>query len=161
MDFPAGGYPIATAMVAIHGQERFPERSEAWWRWITAHEIGHMYWSEHVLADGPDSLGWLMIGLGIHADREYRRARGIKDAGELWPTYAGGVAKGFDTTMDVTTEQARRIKFDFNNVVIHGKSSAALNALESVIGAKTFDALYRRCLRSMPASASAGANSSG
>jgi len=49
--------------------------------------------------------------------------------------------------MDVTAEQERAIKWDSNNVVEHGKSSAALNALESVIGQKTFDATYRRCLR--------------
>ncbi len=146
-DYPAGGYPIGSAVVAVHGQERFNERGEAWWQWITAHEIGHMYWSEYVLAQGADSLDWLMIGLGIYADREYRRARAIKDAGELWPTYASGAAKGYDTTLDATPQQVRRIKWDFNNVVIHGKSSAALNALESVIGAKTFDSVYRRCLR--------------
>jgi len=146
-DAPVGGYPIATAMVAIHGQERFGERSEAWWQWITAHEIGHMYWSEHILAQGPDSLDWLMVGLGIYADREYRRSRGITDAGELWKTYVSGVGKGYDTTLDVTPEQLSRIKWDFNNVVLHGKSSAALNALESVIGAKTFDTVYQRCLR--------------
>jgi hypothetical protein len=146
-DYPAGGYPVATAMVAIHGQERMAERPDDWWKWITAHEIGHMYWSHYVLAKGPDSLDWLMIGLGIHADREYRRARGITGAGDLWPTFASGVAQGYDTTMDIPAAKEEAIKWDFNNVVIHGKSSAMLNALESVIGASTFDKAYKRCLR--------------
>jgi hypothetical protein len=52
-DYPAGGYPVATAMVVVHGQERMKEKPDDWWRWITAHEIGHMYWSEHVLAQSP------------------------------------------------------------------------------------------------------------
>ncbi len=146
-DEPQGGYPVATGIVAIHGQERMAERPDDWWKWITAHEIGHMYWSNYVLAQGANSLDWLMVGLGIHADREYRRARGITKAGELWPNYESGVSKGYDTTMDFKVEQERAIKWDLNNVVEHGKSSAALNALESVIGAKMFDAAYRRCLR--------------
>jgi len=145
-DDPKGGYPVATGMVFVHGQERMAERPDDFWKWITAHEIGHMYWSNYVLAQGADTLDWLMIGLGIHADREYRRARGITNVGELRQTYAEGVEKGYDTTMDVTDEQGRAIQWDFNNVVEHGKSSAALDALESVIGAKTFDAAYRRCL---------------
>ena len=75
MDRPAGGFPFATGIVSIHGQERLDERSEDFWRWITAHEIGHQYWGEHVLeADFP---GWLWIALGIWMDREYARERGL------------------------------------------------------------------------------------
>jgi tetratricopeptide (TPR) repeat protein len=147
MDYPAGGYPPASALVVIHGQHRRAERPEAFWRWITAHEVGHMYWGDHVLAQGPDSLSWLMIGLGIHADREYRRARGITEAGVLESNYASGVQQGRDTTMDLTKEQEAAIQWDFNNVVEHGKSAALLNALESVIGVETFRSLYLRCLK--------------
>jgi tetratricopeptide (TPR) repeat protein len=148
MDYPAGGYPPASALVVVHGQHRMAERPEAFWRWITAHEIGHMYWGDHVLAQGPDSLSWLMIGLGIHGDREYRRARGIMGGvGALEANYVSGVIQGRDTTMDVTKEQESAIQWDFNNTVKHGKSSALLNALEAVIGGETFGNLYRRCLR--------------
>jgi hypothetical protein len=148
MDYPAGGYPPATALVVIHGEERMPERPEAHWRWITAHEIGHMYWSNYVLAQGSDDLNWLMIGLGIHADREYRRARGIKsDAIQLEQVYVSGAKQGLDTTMDVTDEQLDAIHWDFNNTVEHGKSAAMLDALESIVGAETFVRIYRRCLK--------------
>jgi tetratricopeptide (TPR) repeat protein len=147
MDYPAGGYPAATGLVVIHGQERLPERPEAFWRWITAHEIGHQYWSEEVLGQGPDGLSWLTIGLGIHMDREYRKARGITDAVALESDYIDGVRQGLDTTMDVTAEEQAAIKWDFNNVVEHGKSAALMNALESVIGVETFDRAYGRCLR--------------
>jgi hypothetical protein len=147
MDSPSGGYPPATALVTIHGQERFAERPEAFWRWITAHEVGHMYWGDYVLAQGPDSLSWLMLGMGIRADQEYRRARGIKDAGNLEANWGSGLIQGRDTVMDVTREQRRSIRWDFNNIVEHGKSIAMLNALESVVGRETFADLYRRCLR--------------
>ena len=147
MDSPNGGYPPATALFVVHGQERLAERPEAFWRWITAHEVGHMYWGDYVLAQGPDSLSWLMLGMGIRADQEYRRARGIKGAGNLESNWGSGLTQGRDTTMDVTREQARSIRWDFNNIVEHGKSIAMLNALESVMGRETFAGLYRRCLR--------------
>ena len=147
MDYSAGGDPPATALVVVHGQHRMVERPEAFWRWITAHEIGHMYWGDYVLAQGSDSLSWLMIGMGIHADQEYRRARSITGAGVLAAVYESGVQQGRDTTMDVTQEQESAIEWDFNNIVEHGKSIAMINALESVIGRGGFDALYRRCLR--------------
>jgi tetratricopeptide (TPR) repeat protein len=148
MDRPAGGYPPATGLIVIHGQERLSERPEAFWRWITAHEIGHMYWSNYVLAQGPEDLPWLMIGLGLHADHEYRRARDIKGGvGALEQNYVSGVKQGLDTTMDVTEEQQAAIPWDFNNIVEHGKSIAFLNALESVLGTEGFDKVYRRCLK--------------
>ncbi len=148
MNYPAGGYPPATGLVVIHGQERFSERPDPFWRWITAHEIGHMYWSNYVLAQGPDDLTWLMIGLGLHADHEYRRARDITGGtGALEQNYVSGVQQGIDTTMDVTPEQEAAIHWDFNNIVEHGKSIAFLNALESVIGTEIFAKVYRRCLK--------------
>ena len=84
----------------------------------------------------------------VHADRAYRRARGITGSvGALEANYISGVMQGLDTTMDITTEQESAIQRDFNNTVIHGKSTALLNALESVIGAETFEKLYHRCLK--------------
>ncbi|UCC67735.1 MAG: hypothetical protein JSV79_11545, partial [Armatimonadota bacterium] len=56
-----GGSPLATGVVAIHGQSPFGEASDEWWRWIMAHEIGHQYWGEHV--HDPDNPAWLWIGL--------------------------------------------------------------------------------------------------
>jgi hypothetical protein len=147
MDHPAGGYPAATGLVVVHGQERLAERPETFWRWITAHEIGHQYWSEHVLAEGRDPLSWLMIGLGIRADGEYRLARGITDVGRQASKYIRGVSQGLDTTMDVTAEKRATIKWDFNNIVDHGKGAALVDALAAVIGADAFEVVYRRCLR--------------
>jgi len=145
-DQPIGGCPVGSGLIAIHGEEHMREKPDDWWKWVTAHEIGHMYWSEHVLAQGPDWINWLLVGLGLHADQEYARARGI-NGGDLLKVYASGVKAGYDTTMDLTAKQLEAVQWDYNNIVMHGKSLAMEKALEAVIGAKTYDAAYRRCLR--------------
>ena len=76
-----GGYPFATGIVAILGEEQFEKKPRSHWQWITAHEIGHQYWGEYVM--DTDSPAWLWIGLGIYADHEYSRARGV-----LGPAYS-------------------------------------------------------------------------
>ena len=77
-DRPMGGYPYASGLVVVHGQETFDpakgEKGNAWWTWITAHEIGHQYWGESAMSGdvaGDYTEAWLMIGLGICADKEY------------------------------------------------------------------------------------------
>jgi hypothetical protein len=111
MEDPAGGFPFATGIVAIHGQERLNERPTDFWRWITAHEIGHQYWGEYVLE--ADSPGWLSIALGIYMDREYARARGL-DRGihrRMMERYLKGVREGVDTTVERPAEQLASIDF--------------------------------------------------
>jgi tetratricopeptide (TPR) repeat protein len=143
MDYPAGGYPVATSIVVIHGQQRFDERAEDWWRWIVAHEIGHQYWGEYVLEK--DLPGWLWIGMGIYADQQYCRARGLKHRFGV-QQYTDGVAQGLDTTVALTPEQLEKVSFDFNNVVIHAKGYAIISALACYLGPETFDRIYQRCL---------------
>jgi tetratricopeptide (TPR) repeat protein len=144
-----GGYPFATAMVMIHAQLRFAELPETHWRWITAHEIGHQYWLEHVLAHEPEGRwGWLMIGLGLWVDREYSRVRGMA---HLHPkrlgSYADAVRKGFDTTVEMPPEQVRRLKFDYNSVVTHNKAFGIVSALAAIVGAEVFERAHARALR--------------
>jgi hypothetical protein len=145
---PMGGYPVATAMVAIHGQEVLSERPRIHWQWITAHEIGHQYWLEHVLSAERGHWGWLMIGLGIHADRGYCLARGLglDKHREIIRRYTAGVREHLDTTVERPYEQLANVGFDFNNVVIHGKGYAIISALECVLGPETFALVVRRCL---------------
>jgi tetratricopeptide (TPR) repeat protein len=155
-DRPMGGYPYASGMVVIHGQETFDpakgEKANRWWTWITAHEIGHQYWGESVMSG--DVLGdftdsWLMIGLGICADKGYMlgkgygwdRHRGFIDG------YLGGVKARDDTTLDAPPSLVKTQKYDRNNVLIHGKGFAVLSALETVLGPETFDRAYRRAAR--------------
>jgi len=145
-DRPMGGFPFATNIVSIHGQEKFGDKTKDFWQWITAHEIGHQYWGEYVMeADNP---GWLWIGLGIYADREYSCTRGLDKAIHrgFFDRYIQGMREGVDTTVERPLEQLATINFDHNNIVIHGKGFAIISALESVIGRDAFRKVYQRCL---------------
>ncbi len=146
MDQPAGGYPMTTSIIVIHGMGRMAEKPEIHWRWITAHEIGHQYWGRHVLER--DDPGWLWIGLGIYMDREYCRARnlGTEKHKELVARYIEGVREGLDTTVSRSQEEKSQIKFDFNNVVIHGKGFAIISALDCLLGPETFGRIHTQCL---------------
>jgi len=143
---PAGGYPIASAIVGIHGQEQFENAPESHWRFITAHEVGHQYWMEHVL-QSPGAF-WLMIGLGVYADRSFMLAKGYSDQHErdMMRRYIAGVREGLDTRMDRSEEEAEKVDFDYDNVVVHGKGSSFISVLAYSLGKETFESAYRRCL---------------
>ncbi|HET8547134.1 MAG TPA: hypothetical protein VFL57_03980 [Bryobacteraceae bacterium] len=148
MDRPSGGYPVTTATVVIHGQERLQDAPPEHWKWITAHEIGHQYWIEHVLSAGEQGLEWLMIGLGIYVDREYARARGLEARhAQFLRTYMDGVREGRDTTLELTPEHFNAIQWDAGNIVEHGKGFAVISALDMVLGAEMFGRVHRRALR--------------
>ncbi len=144
---PMGGYPFASGIVVIHGQERFKKKPLLHWKWITAHEIGHQYWGEYVMDS--DTPAWLWIGMGIYADREYTifRNLGMDKHTGLMNRYLGGVRKHLNTTVDIPRAQYRKIGYDFNNVVIHGKGYSIISALEFVLGKETFEKIYKRCLK--------------
>lgn len=146
---PAGGYPIATSLVAVHGMEAYSKRPETFWRWIAAHEIGHQYWYEHVMSrDYPNSIGWLLIGLGVYADREYSRARDIDGPHrEMLDRYVVGARNGLDTTASRSEADIDALDWDFNNVVTHGKGFAIVSALAVTMGEPAFNRMYRRLLR--------------
>ena len=148
-DNPMGGYPAATNLVVVHGLEKMAERDELHWRWITAHELGHQYWFEYVMPEFPDQIGWLMIGLGIYADREYIRDRGLapdKHLG-LMNRFIDGIREGLDTRADIPGDYVNDIDFDFNNVVIHGKGYSIISALNRYLGDELFDRIHACCLR--------------
>jgi len=143
---PWGGYPFASGIVVIHGQEKFDTKPVLHWKWITAHEIGHQYWGEYVMDD--DVPAWLWIGMGIYADREYTISRnlGMDKHNGLMNRYRDGLIKHYDTTVDIPLVQFKQIKFDHNNVVIHGKGFSIISALESVLGKPVFQNIYKKCL---------------
>ena len=150
---PWGGYPFASAIVVIHGEETYDakkgEKEQTWWKWITAHEIGHQYWGEFVMPDdvrGPYTDSWFMIGMGISADKAYMLGRGYGwDRHRAFiDRYLVGAKGKLDTTMDAPPSLAKTQKFDTNNIIIHGKGFAVLSALETLIGRETFERIYRR-----------------
>ena len=153
---PMGGYPYASGVVVIHGQETFDpakgDKELTWWKWITAHEVGHQYWGESVMsgdAVGDYTESWLMIGMGISADKEYmlRRGFGWDRHRAFIDRYLVGAKGKLDTTMDAPPSLVKAQRFDRNNVLIHGKGFAVLSALETVLGRESFDLIYRRTVR--------------
>lgn len=143
-----GGYPFATGIVVIHGQETFKEgESLLHWQRITAHEIGHEYWGEWVL--DPDSPAWLWIGMGIFADTEYLLSQKIDpERRASWMgNYLQGISRYYDTTVDIPPAHLSKIKYDHNNTVIHSKGFSIISALDSVLGRETFERIYKKCLR--------------
>lgn len=61
--------------------------------------------------------------------------------------YIKGVRDGLDTTVSRSLEERSKIKFDFNNIVIHGKGFSIISALDCVLGEALFDRICRRCLK--------------
>lgn len=143
---PMGGYPMNSGIVVIHGEETFDPAKPGHWQFITAHEIGHQYWGEWVMDD--DHPDWLWIGLGIYADRSYceqAKVLPLRERGMI-EGYMEGVEQHLDTTEDRPPEEVARIKFDYNNVVVHGKGFAIISALQTVLGKPAFESIYRSCL---------------
>ncbi len=143
-----GGYPFATGIVVIHGEETFKEgESLTHWQRITAHEIGHEYWGEGVL--DPERPAWVWIGMGIFADTDYILARKIDpERRQSWMSnYLNGMAMYNDTTVDIPPAQLSNIRYDHNNTVIHSKGFSIVSALDSVLGRETFERIYKKCLQ--------------
>jgi tetratricopeptide (TPR) repeat protein len=143
-----GGYPFATGIVVIHGEETFKEgESLTHWQRITAHEIGHEYWGEWVLDS--DDPAWVWIGMGIFADTEYILARNIDPhRRQGWMSnYLDGTAMYNDTTVDIPPAQLSKIQYDHNNTVIHSKGFSIISALDSLLGRSTFEKIYKKCLK--------------
>ena len=144
---PWGGYPLASGIVVVHGQEKMASRNADFWQWITSHEVGHQYWGEYVLdADEP---AWLWIGLGLFADREYSRAGGLsadRHSG-FFAQFLAGVEKRFDTTLDIPPALKARLDWDRNKTIVEGKGFSVVSALNGVLGREVFLRVYTRALR--------------
>jgi len=149
---PMGGYPFASGIVVIHGEEQFKTMPPLHWEWITAHEIGHQYWGEYVMSDDyPYSYTstWLLIGMGIYTDQGYTRFRKLSNEKHLafLNRYLDGVTKQYDTTVDAPPSLRKKQNYDQNNILIHGKGFSILSALESVLGKETFERAFKTCLK--------------
>jgi tetratricopeptide (TPR) repeat protein len=143
-----GGYPFATGIVVIHGEETFKEgESLMHWQRITAHEIGHEYWGEWVL--DPERPAWVWIGMGIFADTEYILARNVDPRRrQNWMSnYINGMNMYNDTTVDIPPARLSKIQYDHNNTVIHSKGFSIVSALDCALGRETFERIYKRCLQ--------------
>ncbi len=143
-----GGYPFATGIVAIHGQETFKQGEPlVWWQHITSHEIGHEYWGEWVI--DPDDPAWLWIGMGIFIDTEYMMARKLdpERRAKWMGNFINGLGMHYDLTVDIPPARVEKILYDHNNTVIHSKCPSIIFALDSVLGRTEFIRIYKECLR--------------
>ncbi|MEJ2079150.1 MAG: hypothetical protein P8020_04750 [Acidobacteriota bacterium] len=143
-----GGFPFATGMVMIHSIEDFSKLPASHWQWIIGHEVAHQYWLEHVLCgESPVQWSWLMIGMGIMANRDYCRSRGLLEIhpGRL-KSYAETVRKGMDTTVEQSPEQIHALKYDYNAEVTHNKAYGILSSLAAIVSQDTFGRIALRCL---------------
>ncbi len=148
---PWGGYPFASALVVIHGQEAFGEAPELHWKWITAHEAGHQYWGEYVLSgDTPGNYteSWVMIGMGIFCDRMWVESRGLPNDKHqaFFNRYLSGVKSYFDVTADAPESLKAKQEYDRNNILIHGKGYSIVSALRETLGDEVFRRVYLRCV---------------
>lgn len=149
---PMGGYPFASSLVVIHGQEAFKQRPELHWKWITAHEIGHQYWGEYIMSEQErrDYVeSWLMIGMGIFADRMYIEYKKLGDDKHraFFNRFLSGLKKRLDTTADAPESLKAQQEYDRNNILIHGKGYSIISALRSVLGDEAFQEVYLRCIK--------------
>lgn len=149
---PMGGYPYASGIVVIHGQENFKTMPPLHWEWITSHEVGHQYWGEYMMSDDFPygyTNSWLMIGLGICTDHEYVRHKKLSEEKHqaFLKRYLDGVEKRVDTTEDASASLLRQQNYDRNNILIHGKGFSILSALECALGKETFAKIFMKTLK--------------
>jgi tetratricopeptide (TPR) repeat protein len=149
---PWGGYPFASALVVIHGQEVFEKAPGLHWKWITAHEVGHQYWGEYVMSADERAHyteSWLMIGMGIFTDRMWVEARGLPDDKHLsfFNRFLSGLKEHYDITADAPQSLKAQQAYDRNNILIHGKGYSIVSALRSALGDEVFKSAFRRSIR--------------
>ena len=147
LDTSSGGWNVATSIAGIHRMSTLKDTASS--QWITAHEIGHMYWGEYVMdKDSPD---WTWIALGLRADREYSLARGLMTKEEYLKNRSDGYARDAKTGADTTLERPIHLLLDlppnYYNNLRHSKGYCVVAALESVLGEETFERAYKRCLK--------------
>lgn len=149
-DRPYGGFPVDEGIIAIHHTHDPSAKPDAWWQWIIAHEIGHMYWGYHVRDGVPTTghLGWLTIGVGVYLDRWYLTDRGLPTPmhTHLIQSFLEVHAPPEHTRFHLSREEMTKVDFDYNMVILHGKALYVIDQIAAAIGEKPFHALYRSLL---------------
>ncbi len=136
-----GGYPVASGIIAIHHLEG---TSDDFAQWITAHEIAHYYWGFGYVLYPIEYCNWLGIGLGIYTDRIYSEARSLDRSiyDGFRYRYLTGALMGYDTTIMQKMKELEKAEFDWNNIIMHGKSFTVIEMLEQVVGHETFHKIF-------------------
>ena len=147
-----GGFPNSLGEITIHNLPAYDAKNMDWWKWIVAHEIGHMYWGFYVL-DGDkkvgSELGWLTIGLGLYLDRKFSLEMNLKHSEYIEMDYeykkALLIYPKIDFGMD--KEYEKIYEFDYNYAINHGKALNYILELEKSLNPKRFWKFYLYLLR--------------
>ena len=144
----SGGYPLPN-MFAIH----LGNLNEDFITWITAHELGHYYWGYTVLGEA-SKMGWLMLSLGIWSDQLYLAERDKISVPEQWledgrwfRDYFAAIAGNDEQQIGLAKDEVRRLEFDYNSFVRHGKAAVAVYLQSLLVGPDRFLDLQRHLLK--------------
>lgn len=147
---PQGGWPVSPNIVGVHRGIDMKKDPESHASWIMSHEIAHQYWGFNYILEPLDYPQWYGISMGIYTDLLYTSAHSInKDYNRFFfGPYTDGVEKGYNTVIMQLTDSLDLLGFDWNNVILHGKSWAALRMLEQEIGKEKMHDLFFHSLNS-------------
>ncbi|MBN1618909.1 hypothetical protein JW887_06250 [Candidatus Dojkabacteria bacterium] len=146
-----GGFPNGKGQITIHNISTYTEDHTDWWKWIIAHEIGHMYWGYYVL-DGnkkPNSeLGWLTIGLGLFLDRKYSIDNCIQhtEYAEMFEEYDKAIEYHPNIDFNMDSKYTNTRIFDYNYAINHGKALKYILEKEKSLTANKFWKFYKSLL---------------
>lgn len=146
-EFYRGGFPIATAIVYIHGM--YTESSFPYDDWIVSHEMGHQYWGEYVL--GGHDTEWLMYGLGLIIDSLYYEDKDRGQYDKYLVMLENAIKNGFPTSLIMAdSEELKRLiedGYDYNTIVKHGRAFLIISKLKEKIGDEKFLKLIVKLLK--------------
>ncbi len=122
-----GGVPLAPGMVAIHRGAVPDEIAGDYRSFIISHEMAHQYFNRGIMK-GPHR--WLSIMLGLWADREYSRNRGLNPGAYRYMvrTYEEAVVRGENPGFYGNPSES------CDMTIAHGRGLSFLNALEEAFG---------------------------
>ncbi len=122
-------------LLAVPGQGKDLKQT----RWIVAHELGHLYWSELGYVEIREEIGWLALGLGQWTDQQYAERIGWKTIiQDHFRRYIIAAKAGYNTTIHQSKEQFKDAPFNVNHVIRHSKGFAVVSMLEYLMEKEKF-----------------------
>jgi aminopeptidase N len=137
-----GGYPQNEGVIVIHKQPILSSKRIESWKWIVAHEIGHMYWGYYVLDHDHrenSKLGWLTKGIGLYIDYLYTKQffPSFDNHERMIARYRRSKSKGLPTSFFATAKE-RASNDDYNTAIDHGRAFMIIREVANEIGEEKF-----------------------
>ena len=139
----SGGGEAGPRMLMLHQMHMLPVPGQGkdlkQTRWIVAHELGHLYWSELGYVEIRENIGWLALGLGQWTDQQYAERIGWKNIiQDNFRRYIAAAKAGYNTTIHQSKEQLKDAPFNVNQVIRHSKGFAVISMLEYLMRKERF-----------------------